>query len=152
MPCPLFILESVKVSKSQKHFFLKLHCPPKRTKYLTKVYPMKLMQNFIKYFVRFWEMEFQEKILLRFTDLQVGIFLSSPATSAMADTGLKSLLREYSCFYSNKVTEIVCTKFSILFLKTQIQNYKNAALGKTLPPCTGLSTFFSFYPVGCVSV
>ena len=142
----------LKVSKSQKQYFLELHCPQKRTKYLTKVYPMKLMQNFIKYFVRLWELEFQEKILLRFTDLQVGIFLSSPATSAMADTGLKSLLREYSCFNSYKFTEIVCTKFSILLLKTQIQNYENAPLVKTLPLCTGLSTFFSFYPVGCVSV
>ena len=39
--------KTLKVSKSQKHFFLKLHCPKKRTKYLTKFCPMKLGQNFV---------------------------------------------------------------------------------------------------------
>ena len=53
----------LKVSKSQKQFFLKLHCQ-KPTKCLTKFCPMKLGQNFV-----FWAMEFQEKLLLRFTDL-----------------------------------------------------------------------------------
>jgi hypothetical protein len=49
---------AVKVSKSQKQFFLKLHFPKNE-----------LGQNFVKYFVRFGAMEFQEKMLLRFTDL-----------------------------------------------------------------------------------
>ena len=30
---------------------------------------MNLEQNFVKYLVRFWAMEFQEKLSLRFTDL-----------------------------------------------------------------------------------
>ena len=42
------------------------------TKYLTKFCPVKLGQNF----VRFWAMEFQEKMLLRFTDLDCS-FLNS---------------------------------------------------------------------------
>jgi hypothetical protein len=41
-------------SKSQKQFFLKLHCPKKRTKYLTKFCPSFIGQNFVKYFVHFF--------------------------------------------------------------------------------------------------
>ena len=40
----------VKVNKSQKHFFLKLHCPKSDISFA------------------FWVMKFQEKLLLRFTD------------------------------------------------------------------------------------
>ena len=55
----------VKVSKSQKHFFLETPLPKKRTRYLTKFCPIKLGNiSFV-----FWAMEFQEKMLLRFTDL-----------------------------------------------------------------------------------
>ena len=44
---------SLKVSKSQNNFFLKLHCP-KMNEILDKILPyMKLGQNFVKYFVRF---------------------------------------------------------------------------------------------------
>ena len=47
----------LKVSKSHKQFFLKVHCPSF------------IGQNFVKYCFRFRPMEFQEKMLLRFTDL-----------------------------------------------------------------------------------
>ena len=58
----------LKVSKSQKHFFLKLYCSKNERKYNTKLCLMKLEYNFVKYFLRFfWAMEFQE--VLRFTDL-----------------------------------------------------------------------------------
>ena len=43
----------IKVSTYQKHFFLKLHYPKRRTKYYTKLYPIKLGQNFVKNFVRY---------------------------------------------------------------------------------------------------
>ena len=43
----------VKVSKSQKHFFLLLESllPKQRTKYLTKFCPSFIGQNFVKYLV-----------------------------------------------------------------------------------------------------
>ena len=50
----------LKVSKSQKQFFLKLGS-------------LKLGQNFVDYFVRFGAMESQEKMVLRFTDLSYQI-------------------------------------------------------------------------------
>ena len=57
-------VELIKVSKSQKHFFLKVETPlPKKlTKYLTKFCPMKLGQNFAKYFVCFLGNEVSKKI------------------------------------------------------------------------------------------
>ena len=54
---------SLKVNKSQGPL------PKKQMKYLTKFCPMKLGQNSVKYFVRFWAVEFQEKTRLRFTDI-----------------------------------------------------------------------------------
>ena len=57
----------LEVSKSQKNIFLKLQCPKNER---TKFCPMKLGQKFVKYFgFFFYAMEFQEKMLLRFTDL-----------------------------------------------------------------------------------
>ena len=44
---------SLKVSKSQKYFFLETPLPKKRTKYLTKFCPSFIGHNFDKYFVRF---------------------------------------------------------------------------------------------------
>ena len=43
-------IKSIKVSKSQKHFFLKLHCP-NFFLYLTRFCPSFIGQNFVKYFV-----------------------------------------------------------------------------------------------------
>ena len=46
----------LKVSKYQKHFFLKLHCPKKWMKNSTKFCPTKLNKanvEFVQYFVRF---------------------------------------------------------------------------------------------------
>ena len=43
----------LKVSISQKQFFLKLHCPKKLTKYLRKFCSIKLGQNSVKYFIHF---------------------------------------------------------------------------------------------------
>ena len=52
--CWKFLTGSLKGSKSQKHFFLKLHhCPQKRTKYLTKFCPSFIEQNFVSFFVCF---------------------------------------------------------------------------------------------------
>ena len=69
----IFQLVVLKVSKSQKHFLLKLHCPKKGKKYLTKFCPMKLGQNFVKYFVHFLGNGVSRKKcfwdLLTFTDL-----------------------------------------------------------------------------------
>ena len=63
----------VKVSKYQKHFFLKLHCP-KDERNIRQNYALAcfIRQNFVQYFVTFvfWENEFQEKLLLRHTDLK----------------------------------------------------------------------------------
>ena len=59
----------LKVSKSQNHFFLETPLPKKRTPYLTKFCSSFIGQNLSQYFVHFWAMEFQEKLLLRFTDL-----------------------------------------------------------------------------------
>ena len=56
---------SIKVSKSQKQFFWKLHCPK----------PNEISEKLLLYEARaefcsfFWAMEFQEKNALRFTDL-----------------------------------------------------------------------------------
>ena len=59
----------LKVSKYQKHFFLKLHCPKKWTKYLKQIQPYLHRVKFCLIFcLFFWAMEFQEKLLLRFTD------------------------------------------------------------------------------------
>ena len=65
-----FIFPSLlKVSKSEKHFFLGTPLPKKWMKFFTKVSPMKLGQNFVKYFVRFLGNGVSRKMLLRFTDL-----------------------------------------------------------------------------------
>jgi hypothetical protein len=66
LPCKILQL---KVSKSQKHFFLRLHCPQNERNIKTKFCPMKLRQNFSNISFVFGAMEFQEKMLLRFTDL-----------------------------------------------------------------------------------
>ena len=51
----------LKVNKSQKHFFLKLHCPKNER----NMYLIKFCQLFS---FGFWVKEFQEKMLLRMTD------------------------------------------------------------------------------------
>ena len=65
----LFLNHYVKVSRSQKHFFLKLHCP-KNERYIWQNSALasygRILSNIL--FV-IWAMEFQEKLLLRFTDL-----------------------------------------------------------------------------------
>ena len=59
----------LKVSKFQKQFFLKLHCP-KNEKNIDKILPYEARAEFCQIFRSFfWAMEFQEKLLLRFTDL-----------------------------------------------------------------------------------
>ena len=58
----------LKFSKSQKQF-IETPLPKHQTKYLTKFCPMKLGQNLVKYKKKIRAMEFQEKMLLRFTDL-----------------------------------------------------------------------------------
>ena len=66
----LCLLSTLKVSKSQKIFFLETPLPKKRTKYLTKICPMKLEQNFVKYFGWFFgQWSFKKKNLFRFNDL-----------------------------------------------------------------------------------
>ena len=56
----------LKISKSQKHFFLKLHCPQNK---------LNIWQNLLRTEIclifrsLIWAMEFQEKLPLRFTDL-----------------------------------------------------------------------------------
>ena len=50
---------------------------PKTKRNIMQSCPMKLGQNFVKYFIGFWAMEFQQKMLLRFTNLWSG-FLEAP--------------------------------------------------------------------------
>ena len=66
----LFIFSSyLKVSKFEKHFFLKLHCP-KTERNISQNSALVLYSRILSNisFV-FWAMEFQEKMLLIFTDL-----------------------------------------------------------------------------------
>ena len=56
----------LKISKSQKLFFLKLHCPQNDLNIWQNLLRAEILSN-ISFFL--WAMEFQEKLLLRFTDL-----------------------------------------------------------------------------------
>ena len=61
--CCVTTTARLKVSKSQKFFYLKLHWPKNE---------QNIWQNFVKYFVCFWAMELQEKCfwdLLTFTKI-----------------------------------------------------------------------------------
>ena len=74
------IVPLLKVSKSQnsKAILLETPLPEKQTKYLTKFCPMKLGQNFVKYFVRFSGNGVSWKMLLRFTDLYILMLIKLP--------------------------------------------------------------------------
>ena len=61
-------LMKVKVSEYIKKFFFKLYCPKKRTK-IDKILPYEAGPDLSNISFVFWAMEFQEKMLLRFTDL-----------------------------------------------------------------------------------
>jgi hypothetical protein len=52
---PSYFVKALKVSKSEKHFFLKFHCPKMNdiSTYLTKFCPSFIGQNFAKYLVCF---------------------------------------------------------------------------------------------------
>ena len=70
---------SLKVSKSQKQFFLKLHCPRNEQNTRQNSALWSWGRNLSNISFIFWAMEVQEKMLLRFTDLyyDVGINLES---------------------------------------------------------------------------
>ena len=69
----LMRLALLKVSESKKYFFLKLHCP-KTNKILDKILPWLHRAELCLIFC-FWAIEFQEKMLLRFTNLYITIML-----------------------------------------------------------------------------
>ena len=56
---------------SQKHFFLELHYPKKTNEILDKILPYEARAKFCQIHISFifGAMEFQEKLLLGFTDL-----------------------------------------------------------------------------------
>ena len=76
----------VKVSKYQKHFFLKLHCP-KDERNIRQNYALAcfIRQNFVQYFVTFvfWANEFQEKFLMIFLDLYEPLFYFEEKTKQL---------------------------------------------------------------------
>ena len=84
---PYKFVALIKVGKSQKHFFLKL-LPKKRTKYLTKFCSSIVLSNIS--FI-FWAMEFQEKMVLRFTDLYEPLDLKKVGTRHLDDKLIGSL-------------------------------------------------------------
>ena len=64
-----FRTSRLKVSKSQRHFFLKLYCPKNELNiWQNSALASKGRILFNISFI-FWAMEFQEKLLFRFTDL-----------------------------------------------------------------------------------
>ena len=100
---------SVKVSKSQKPFFLKLYCLKNKRNTFTLLHKAefcgRILSNIL--FV-FRAMEFQEKMLLRFTDLYTAALLLLHsrlhfAFSGFSPTSLQKFLHFYSfCF--NQIT------------------------------------------------
>ena len=96
------MLHKLKVRKSLKQFFLKLHCPKNQTKYQTKFCPMKLGQKFVKYFVRYWALlssQTSEDIVPQFLRMMTALIDTSsqelphsPSTLNIVPGALLSLL------------------------------------------------------------
>jgi hypothetical protein len=59
----------LKVSLSQKQFFFKLHCPKNERNIRQNSAPAARAEFYLIFCLFFGVMEFQEKMLLRFTDL-----------------------------------------------------------------------------------
>ena len=86
----------IKVSKSQKHFFQKLNCPKKPTKYLTKLFlPQLHRAEFCLIFHLFFG-QWSLKLLLRFSDLyQLTLFLTTPPLRSRKSTSMKYICESY---------------------------------------------------------
>ena len=85
-----FITElTLKVSKSQKHFFLKIHCP-KKEQILLQLHRAEFWLIFCS-FLGQWS--FKKRMLLRFTDLQYLYSQANPHYLFRFITGLHTLLR-----------------------------------------------------------
>ena len=116
-----------------KTFFLKLHCPKKRSKYETKLCPMKLGQNFVRYFVRFVGNEVSRKkcfwdlLTFRrtsFAQTFKSIFSNSKWFLIKSDTWIYVRGNFISKFgnCTERVDIPECTYFLLIFVYASIQN------------------------------